>query len=232
MATLSRRRLASFFAAAGAVFALISPASATVLFNDHLQTDLSQWNNPNPSGEIVAAPGGGKALTFSVLQGGSNLLTTQSRFTSSTGSFTIAFDIYASCGHTSGCGAFLEAAGNWTLSDTPFGSAVQFADSSAWETVSYTFSGSSTTLAFEDWNGSPYAQAYPGANAIYLRNMTLTDNPNNTAIGTVTVSAVSAGAAGAAAVPEPASVAAFITALIGLGAARVGFKRNGGRPAS
>ncbi len=216
----SNSRLASFFVAVGAIFALTSPAGATILFSDTLQTSLAQWNNPNPSGEIVAAPGGGNALTFSVLQGGSNLLTTKSTFTSHTGGFTLSFDIYANCGHTSGCGAFLEAAGSWTLSDTPFGSAVQFADSPGWETVNYTFTGSSTTLAFEDWSGSPYAQAYPGTGAFYLRNIVLTDNPNNTAMGAVSVSSASTAA------PEPTSLAAFITALVGLGAARVGFKRN------
>jgi hypothetical protein len=218
------RPMATFILAVGAILAAVAPASATVLFSDSFQTSLSQWNNPNPSGKIVAAPGGGNALTFSVLQGGSNLLTTKSTFTSSTGSFTIAFDIDANCGHTSGCGAFLLAAGSWTLSDTPFNGNVNFADAPGWETVSYTFSGTSTTLAFEDWNGSPYAQAYPGANALYLRNLTLSDNPNQTAVSTVTVSAASPS------VPEPASLTVFITALLGIGVGRVGFRRNSARP--
>ena len=55
---------------------------------------------------------------------------------------------------------------------------------------------------------------------MYLRHIVLTDNPNNTAMGTVAVSSASTAA------PEPASLAAFITALVGLGDARAGFKRN------
>ena len=220
------RSLATFIVAVGAILAAIMPASAAVLFSDSFQNSLSQWSNPNPSGEIVAAPGGGNALTFSVLQGGSNLLTTNSAFTSSTGSFTITFDIYANCGHTSGCGAFLLAAGTWTLSDTPFNGNVNFADSPAWETVSYTFSGTSTTLAFEDWNGSPYARAYPDAAALYMRNLTLTNNLNNTAVGTVTYSTPPSS------VPEPASLAAFVIALLGIGTARADFRRNGARTSS
>ncbi len=210
--------LTAYIVAVGTVFAAIAPARATVLFSDSLQTNLSNWANPAGAGVIVAAPGGGNALTFDILQGGSSLLTTLSTFTSSTGSFNLTFDIYANCGHTSGCGAFLNAAGNWILSDTPFGSAVQFHDSSGWETVSYTFSGTSTTLAFEDWNNSPYAQAYPGTNAIYMRNMTLTNNPNGAAVGTVSYSAAD--------LPEPASLAAFATALLGMVAARARLRRG------
>jgi hypothetical protein len=105
----------------------------------------------------------------------------------------------------------------------PFNNNVNFVDALGWETVSYTFSGTSTTLAFEDWNGSPYAQAYPGVNAIYMRNLTLTDNPNHTAVSTVTVSAAPSN------VPEPASLTAFVTALVGIGVGRVGFQRNSAR---
>jgi hypothetical protein len=214
---LGNYALTACIVAVGTVIAATSPAHATVLFSDSLQTNLGNWANPGNAGAIVAAPGGGNALTFDILQGGSNLLQTHSTFTSSTGSFTLTFDIYANCGHTSGCGAFLDATGNWILSDTPFGSAVQFHDAPGWETVSYTFSGTSTTLAFEDWNGSPYAQAYPNTNAIYMRNMTLTNNPNATAVGTVSYSAD---------LPEPASLAAFAAALLGMVAARARFRRG------
>lgn len=194
------------------------PSGATTLFSDSLQGTLSQWSNPVGAGQIVAAPGGGNALTFDQLQGGSNMLTTLSSFASTTGSFTITFDIYANCGHTSGCGTFLAATGStpssssFTLSDTPFSSIPQFPDYPGWETVQYTFGGTSTQLAFEDWTGSPYAQAYPGQNAIYIRDLVLTDNPTNIPVATVSTSAVDA--------PEPMSALLFGTALISLAVQR------------
>ena len=161
MAERNTRGNATAWALAGLILAAPVPCSATTLFSDTLQDTLSQWTNPAGAGEIVAPPGGGNALTFDQLQGGTNMLTTQSSFTSGTGSFTITFEIYANCGHTSGCGAFLWAAGSspsssgFTLSDTSFGSIPQFADPSGWETVQYTFAGTTTQLAFEDWNSSP-----------------------------------------------------------------------------
>ena len=198
-----------------AAWLVAMPARAATLFTEVFDSSLSQWTNPIRAGKIVAAPDGANALTFGVLQGGSQLLTTLSSSTSATGSFTIAFDIYTNCGFTSGCGAFLLAVGNWTLSDTPFGSAVQFADAlGAWERVTYTFAGSSTTLAFEDWNGSPHAAAYPGAHAFYMRNLVLTDNPGHVTTDTVVVSA----AQGATA--APGSLVLLAGALGGLVAAR------------
>ena len=106
------------------------PAAATVLFSDSLEGTLSQWTNPASAAEIVAAPDGGNALTFDLLQGGSSLLTTNSSFTSSTGSFTLTFETYTNCGFTSGCGAFfaIDGGGQWFLSDTSFGSDALFPD--------------------------------------------------------------------------------------------------------
>jgi hypothetical protein len=197
-------------------------AYATTLFFDSFQGNLSQWNNPASSGAIVTALDGGKALTFDLLQGGSSLLTTKSGFTSPTGSFTLSFDLLANCGHTNGCGMFFAINGsNWFLSDTGFGSDKLFPDAPAWETISYTFAGSSlSNLAMEDWNGSPYSQAYPGTNAVYLRNLTITDNPGGIAVGTLTTSAVST--------PEPAALALLGIGLLGLIPARL----NRGRRAA
>lgn len=144
MTARCRYTLAFGAAILAAVCSLARPAAATVLFSDSFQGTLSQWTNPASAGEIVAAPGGGNALTFDLLQGGSSLLTTRSGFTSSTGSFTLTFNIYANCGYTSGCGAFFAMNGsNWFLSDTSFGSDALFPDAAGWETVSYTFAGTS-----------------------------------------------------------------------------------------
>lgn len=194
-----------------AACSIVRPASATVLFSDNFQGTLSQWNNPASSGEIVAAPGGGNALTLRLLQGGSNLLTTKTGFTSSTGSFTLTFEIYTNCSHTSGCGMFFAINGaGWFLSDTSFGSDKLFADApGSWETVSYTFAASSlSNVAMEDYQGSPYAQAYPGTDAIYLRDLTLTNNPTGIAVGTLTESTVDA--------PEPTALAILGVGLLGL----------------
>src|ERR1700722_19348429 len=117
MAAHCRYALAFGAAVVAAVCSLTRPAAATVLFSDSLEGTLSQWTNPASAGEIVAAPDGSNALTFDILQSGNSLLTTKSGFTSSTGSFTLTFEIYANCGFASGCGSFFAVNGSqWFLS--------------------------------------------------------------------------------------------------------------------
>ncbi len=204
------------------------PARATTLFTDSFQGMLNQWSNPINGGVIVTAPDGSNALTFNVLQSGNSVLTTQSSFTSSTGLFTLTFDIYANCGHTSQCGAFFRASGaqtsadGWVLSDTTFYSVALFPDAPNWETVSYTFAGSTTTLGIEDTT-SLYAQPYPSAAAIYVRNLTLTNDPNGVANGTVTVTSAQSS------VPEPLSLAVLGAGFAGLGVLRRGQFTRGRR---
>ena len=82
-----------------------SRASATTLFSDAFQntTDLSSWTPGLGDAVIATAPDGSHGLSFNGIEENGDI-NTNSVFTSSTGSFTVSFDIYGNCGHTSGCG--------------------------------------------------------------------------------------------------------------------------------
>ena len=194
-------------------------ALATTLFDDTLQSqnDLSQLSSG--SGFIAIAPDGSNALTFT----GSSIISTLSTFTSTTGSFTVSFDLLGNCGQTSGCGAMINASANpfnfgWMLADTPYSNGsvgvTQIPDTinGVWEQVSYTFSGTSTNLGLEQYYGAPNL-AFGSTKSIFFKNLVLTDNSVGTAINTLTVSPV-------AAVPLPPSLLMFASGLLGLVALR------------
>jgi hypothetical protein len=183
--------------------ATVTVATAPPLFSSPLQTasDLSsQWQEINgyTGATIAMAPDGTNALTFTQKASGGDALTL-STFSSTTGSFTLSFDIFGYCGYTSGCGAFVYAPGGspnngyWIESDTPYGGTA-YPNGTAipnftvvdqrWERVTYTFTGSSTQIGFEDWSGSPYATP----RSFYIRNVVLTNNPTHIAVGTLTIS--------------------------------------------
>jgi hypothetical protein len=182
--------------------AATNPAAASVLFSDTLQANLNQWTPGH--GVIAAAPGGGKALTFSTKMTSGDIFTLKS-FVSGNNSFTLQFDFATTSPHPQGAGAFLGAnggspnSGGWILSDTAYGFVRLFPDSLSWERVSYTFRGTSTNLFLEDWSNAPYA----APNTIFFRNMKLTDNSEGIAIGTLSVNPV----------PEPRTFALWMAGL-------------------
>jgi hypothetical protein len=202
------------FTAFAGLFGLTHAAFANTLFEDALQSqnDLSQWST-NSSGFITTTPdGSGNALTFN----GSNAITTLDTFTSSTGSFTLSFDLMGNCGQSSGCGALINASANtdnygWILADTPYSSGsvnvTQIPDTTngTWEHVTYTFSGSSTNLGLNVYYGAPNL----ANDSIFFQNVVLTDNSAGAAINTLTVSSL-------AAVPLPPSVLMFASGLLGV----------------
>jgi len=198
-------------------------ALATTLFEDALQsqTDLNQWSTGS-SGFITTAPDGSNALTFN----GSDAITTLSAFTSTTGSFTISFDLMGNCGQTSGCGALINASANslnygWILADTPYSSGsvgvTQIPDTTngTWEQVSYTFSGASTTLGLNVYYGAPNL----ANDSVFFQNVVLTDNSAGAAINTLTVAPL-LNIGSLAAVPLPPSLLMFASGLLGLASFR------------
>jgi len=200
--------------AAVLLIGLSSQSYANILFSDNLQSasDLNALG-AKAVGIIGTAQDGTKALTFSALEGGSNLVSTNT-YRSTTGSFTVSFDYYSSCGAVTNCGGFLSTpAGNWSVSDTAWGSDKLFADAAKWQHLSYTYSGTSSNAAFEIWNGSQHAKA-ADANGLgasfYLKDLVLTDNSVGAANGLV-ITSVSA-------VPEPETYAMLLAGLGLIGA--------------
>lgn len=186
-------------AAAGALFIAVQAGTvgATTLYTNALQTqvDFSTWRSTKGDAEIGTAPDGSRALTFNgTTSGGDVYADGGSLFASHTGSFTLSFEVLGHCGaQTSGCGAFVYASGaqghvgGWILADTPYFSLPTFAQTpSQWQQVRYTFGGGSTDLGFENWVASPHAGPY----SFFIRNVVLTDNAEQAAIGSLSVSAV------------------------------------------
>jgi hypothetical protein len=186
-----------------------------ILFEDSLQTNLNQWvpvsicNSAPPvscppggspgstdTAAIIAAPGGGNALTFGAFTYQGDIQTLNS-FTSSTGSFTLSFDFLGNCGNPSKCGGFVNASAGppfyngWLLSDTPYDDGIygvipQIPDTGSWEHVTYTFAAPSPIyLALEILHYTGYS----GPDTAWFKDMELTDDPDNVPPGTFTVSA-------------------------------------------
>jgi hypothetical protein len=199
-------------------------AKGAVLFSDALTnpaTDLIPWTSYLSDTEIVAAPGGGDALTFTAANGGGSDLYTNSSFSSASGIYTLSFQIYGNCGFTSGCGFFIQDEGSgasygyFFLEDSLPGAypeGVSFLDSNAsWETVTFTYSDTIPTwLNIENWASATHG----GPESFYLRDLTLSSDPGGAPLG-LTVTPASNGA------PEPA---AWGLMIIGVGLAGAGLR--------
>jgi len=200
---------------------LSAQSYAATLFSDNLQSasDLNALSVTSV-GVIGTAQDGTKALTFSALQVGQNMVTTNT-YSSNTGSFTVSFDFYSSCNASNNCGGFLNtSAAGWVASDTPFNGTnqfngtPQFSDSATWKNASITFSGSSTNASFEIWQNSTHAQianAQGTGASFYIKDLVITDNSVGAANGLVVTTV--------AAVPEPETYAMLLAGLGLIGAA-------------
>jgi hypothetical protein len=203
---LLTRALIAIAAIAGA--ATGGPAHATILFQDSLQTDLSNWTDSNGHAVISTAPNGSSALTFT----DRDTLTSDNTFTSSTGHFTLTFDLITDCGSLSNCGAavfLVTDQGPGLISDTPiFRGEPIYPDSTVGEQVAYTFDASTVKFSLGTDSRANFIPS-----TVYFSNVVLTDDPTGAGDG-LTVGAVPPP------VPEPASIALFGLGLGALGLVR------------
>jgi hypothetical protein len=206
---LSNRNLLAGLIVAMASFS--GAAQATTLFSESFEGNLSDWTSMSKTAEIVAAPGGGKALAFVGTYGGGDLVS-KAELSSTTGKYTVSFDLEGNCGHTSQCGFFFGVGrfpvpqAGWLLADTSFDINKVFPVSKGgWERVSLTFAaGDNIQLDLEDWNGSAHA----GPKSFYIRDLQVTNDPNHLAAGALTVTGV----------PEPSSWALMLAGFAAIGA--------------
>lgn len=167
-------------------FSLSTPVSATKLFADPFQTDLTQWS-PGSNGVITTAPGGGNALAFTQTRGGGDLFAAVSLASPNAGLFHLSFDYLGTCAAGLSCGGFIgfNNPGETWLAGTPgYPTPHPITETYAWQTVAFDFtSASPITLKLEDFSG--VSDGGQPLNA-YFRNLVLTDGVD---------------------VPEPASLA-------------------------
>lgn len=149
---------------------MASQASATVLFADDFQTNLSQWN-PG-SGVITAAPGGGNALAFTATIGGGDSFAL-SPISAVSGSYTLTFDYLGTCGAGQSCGGYIGfnngSGETWLSGSGGYPTTVPIIETGAWQTITVNFTSASPfTLKIEDWNG---ATDGPTAGNAFFRNL-------------------------------------------------------------
>jgi hypothetical protein len=183
-------------------------ANASILFQDPLQTNLSNWSNTS-SAVLSTAPDGSLGVTFD----GYNQMTTNDTFTSSTGEFTLTFDLITSCGHLTSCGILVQPltnVGSFIASDTGiFRGQLTFPDSTVGEKVAIMFTASTTQIELGLWY-----RGFGISDTVFVSNLVLTDDPTGIPYGVVV---------SAEPVPEPASIA---LCSLGVGALSLARRRR------
>lgn len=172
---------------------LPAAASATTLFFEDFEGDLSQWG-PNYSGVIVNDPldGGNKALAFRLLKGGGDIFSQW--INNPTGSYILSFDYLGRC-DTDNCGGFIKTEFlPWQGTTAPYPDTLP--DTRQWVHLEFAYTGGiHDRIIIEDWIGS-----YGRAGDVFFDNIELTDAGGSTR-----------------SVPEPATLTLFGLGLMGLG---------------
>jgi hypothetical protein len=162
----------SLILAASLVIGAAGSAHATVIFQDNFQSPLlaSNWSTLGSS-QILAAPGGGNALSFSSPGSGGDLFSVPISG-SGPGSYNISFQYFC---QSAPCGGFIGLAPGsgatltvplttttdaWLASDDPiaYTTPFHFVSKGAWTSVSFDFqvtSANQFSLKLEDFNGGP-----------------------------------------------------------------------------